>query len=259
MRVLELDNPMDLATEINQGLKRNDLVVVRNVKSINGSLLSASEYTNLMNQVGRIWTTNDELKAELRFQLPGYPEIIELTHDGLLGAKSLPLHSDASHHPARPYPARALLPVVLPGDESAETSWISTYDTGEPKFAPLRELLPRLVGWHGPAYGTGWPGRWSPLLEVDPWSGRQYVSYDRIFVKKLAWITPSGPEELDQHDYDYVVGEVRVFQDSRPAYTHVWKSGDLLIWNNRGTLHSRTAVTPGHSRTMWRITFDLVW
>jgi len=121
MNVLELNakNEYDIAETIKIGLRSREVVVIRNVTGLDKSGgISAYEFANLMKQVGRVWTTQDELAAEMKFQLPGHPEIIEIAHDGLLGSRDLPLHSDASHHPARPYPARALRPTCLPEDSA---------------------------------------------------------------------------------------------------------------------------------------------
>ena len=41
----------------------------------------------------------------------------------------------------------------------------------------------------------------------------------------------------------------------RPAhiYEHVWQPGDLLLWDNRCTLHARTDFDPGERRVLRRM------
>ncbi len=260
---LDLNHTDDLGSRINTALKENEIVVIRDIKSITGGSLAPSEYANLMHQVGRVWTTQDELKAESKFQLPGHSEIIELRHDGLLDTKALPKHTDASHHPTRPFPVRALLAREIPQDGTGKTTWYSTYDIAD-VLGPFKRLYGDIVCWHQPAYGTGWAGRWNKLIDVDPMSGRQYVAFDDVFVKQWKRITPDSygidvlvdipQNEIDSikfHIYKAIVGE--------SIYTHEWAPGDLVLWNNRGTMHSREPSTMGKRRVMWRITLDLVW
>ena len=267
IRVLQIDamETLDIAGAIRNGLRDNELIAVRNLWGLKGAL-SPYEYTNLMTQVGRLWTTDDELAAESKFQLPNYPGIIELSDDGLLGDKKLPPHSDASHHPARPYPCRSLLPTVLPPDGSGQTTWYSMYDVAEMMdgFLSMGPRYDQVVCWHQAAYGTGWPGRWAPLVEVDPWSGRRYISYSKLFVRHHSRRIKdcNGYDQLVPLGDDEIVNlqrEIEACVDISRSYTHNWSLGDLLVWNNSGTAHSRTAIGSGHSRRMWRITFDLVW
>ncbi len=261
MRPILLDASLerDLASIVHKEIRNSDIVVIRNMFGIGGNLLSAYEYQNFMSMIGRMWTTDDELKAETKFQLPGYPAIIELTHDGLLGSKALPLHSDASHHPARPYPSRSLYPVELPDDESATTSWYSMTEALNTMGGPFQQKYRDVVCWHEPAYGTGWAGRWAKLIELDPWSGTEYLAFDEIFIKRFNRLvqTPWGKQERTLMDSEEVEDLKKLIRGCIMApYVHVWKPGDLVIWNNRGTVHSRTQVTPGKARRMWRITFD---
>ena len=36
------------------------------------------------------------------------------------------------------------------------------------------------------------------------------------------------------------------------TYAHEWRAGDVLIWDNRSTLHRRDAFDPSHRRILWR-------
>src|SRR5215470_17165723 len=37
-------------------------------------------------------------------------------------------------------------------------------------------------------------------------------------------------------------------------YEHIWRAGDLLMWDNRCTLHARTDFSPNERRLMRRVT-----
>jgi len=36
------------------------------------------------------------------------------------------------------------------------------------------------------------------------------------------------------------------------AWTHVWRAGDAILWDNRCTMHHRTEIDPKQRRLMWR-------
>jgi taurine dioxygenase len=52
-------------------------------------------------------------------------------------------------------------------------------------------------------------------------------------------------ESLLDRLWDYCVG-------SDFTYAHEWQRGDVLIWDNRATLHRRDAFDPSHRRILWR-------
>lgn len=253
----------NLAAEIQNGVSRESsrIIAIRNVLGFGGSRLSAYEYTNLIKQIGRIWTTQDELAAESRYQLVNFPEIIELSHDGLLGSRQLPPHSDLSHHPSRPYPYRSLYPVVLPTDGSGTTTWYSMYRIIDLIPKSRLNVLRTMIAWHRPAYGTGWEGRWNRLIELDPITGLEWLAWDKLFVTRLADIHTR--EILEQEYQEEIQAELNEYMDALMTspgyqYTHHWAPNDLVVWSNRGLVHTRTQIGSGQSRKMWRITFDLV-
>jgi hypothetical protein len=266
--LIDADRESDLIGAIRHGLVVNPLIVCRNVRGMsNDRRLSAYEYVNVMRLIGRPWTTADELAAEIRYQVAGFPEIIEIAHDGLLGSKKLPMHSDGSHHPARPYPGRALLPVVLPEDGRTTTLFYDLRTMG----GAAREIVHDEISdgidplsircWHQPAYGTGWAGRWQRLLDIDPRTGEEFLAFDEVFINRMR----SGNGQFGSEEWGAkIVVHFRNLMATRirqiaPYYEHHWEPNDLLIWVNRGLAHTRDSVTPGQERRMWRITFDLTW
>jgi taurine dioxygenase len=40
------------------------------------------------------------------------------------------------------------------------------------------------------------------------------------------------------------------------VYEHVWRPGDLLLWDNRCSMHARTDFPAGERRLMLRTTID---
>jgi hypothetical protein len=259
--VLDASVSTNLAGDIKKAFETKSLIVVRNLTGAMGGRLSAYEYTNLIKEIGRVWSTADELAAESRFQLKDYPEIIKITHDGLLGNKLLPIHSDGSHHPSRPWPGRALLPVILPKDSATVTKFYDLYSVVDEvsEWFEDNEYVsdPNDIRcWHQPAYGTGWAGRWNRLFEIHPRTGQTFVAFDETFIRRIVCKTNEWtPEEVASEKVEVA----DIIRNQAQSYEHQWLPTDLLLWDNRGLAHSRTAISSGEQREMWRITFDMTW
>ena len=59
--------------------------------------------------------------------------------------------------------------------------------------------------------------------------------------------------KMEKKDSDKLLDEVwEHCCDQRFVYEHVWQLGDLIIWDNRCTLHRRDAFDDNERRVMWR-------
>lgn len=84
-----------------------------------------------------------------------------------------------------------------------------------------------------------------PLLRIHPATGRP-----ALFVAK----------DVVSHIVDMPEGECRALIDgleafaTRPesVYSHKWQAGDVLVWDNRCTLHRATPYDPAYRRTLYR-------
>jgi taurine dioxygenase len=62
-------------------------------------------------------------------------------------------------------------------------------------------------------------------------------------------------EGVPAHESDELLAILFDHQESREfTYEHVWRAGDLLIWDNRCTLHARTDFSAKERRLMRRVT-----
>ncbi|CAM3694704.1 hypothetical protein NOGI109294_09405 [Nocardiopsis gilva] len=85
-----------------------------------------------------------------------------------------------------------------------------------------------------------------PLVMTDAGTGADYVygapdSLDSVI----------GFDANDNERYFQVLDDL--IQDPDYVYTHRWTTNDLVVWKTRTTLHAATAVAPGRSRTVHRI------
>jgi len=60
---------------------------------------------------------------------------------------------------------------------------------------------------------------------------------------------------LPEEESDELLNFLFDHQEQRQfVYEHVWRPGDLLMWDNRCTLHARTDFSPNERRLMRRVT-----
>jgi taurine dioxygenase len=86
-----------------------------------------------------------------------------------------------------------------------------------------------------------------PLVRKHPMTGWKFL----YFSSKLA----SNPLDMSQEEFDRLHADLirRATQPER-VYSHKWQSGDLVIWDNRGLLHTATAYDKkAYRRICYRI------
>ena len=89
------------------------------------------------------------------------------------------------------------------------------------------------------------PGAVHPLVCTHPDTGRRMLYLGR---RRNAYL-----EGLTLADSEALLDELWSFVD-RPefAWEHVWRVGDLVLWDNRCTMHRRDAFDPNSRRVMHR-------
>ncbi|SDR42661.1 taurine dioxygenase [Rhizobiales bacterium GAS113] len=87
---------------------------------------------------------------------------------------------------------------------------------------------------------------WQPLIWTDPETGRKAVWAARITTVDYEGISKSEGEQLLQHLW-------QIAEDSDElSYTHRWRTGDLLVWDNRMLAHARLPFQSSEPRTLRR-------
>jgi taurine dioxygenase len=89
------------------------------------------------------------------------------------------------------------------------------------------------------------PGMLHPLVCTHPESGRCMLYLGR---RRMAWIegmTLADSEALLDEIWDYAT-------TSAISVTHRWRVGDLVLWDNRCTMHRRDSFDPSARRVMHR-------
>jgi len=86
-----------------------------------------------------------------------------------------------------------------------------------------------------------------PIVRTHPETGRK-----AIYVNRLMSIGVEGLPEDESHEIlSYLFDHI---ENPDFIYEHVWTVGDLMMWDNRCSVHARTHFSPEKRRMMRRIT-----
>jgi taurine dioxygenase len=168
-------------------------------------------------------------------------------------------HSDLSYKPV-PALATLLYGMDCP-PEGADTQFVSMYTALEALPAAQRQLIDskRAVHDRNFRYSELYPNRppltpeqiakvppvEHPLVRVHPQTGRKSLYVAKDVVSHIVGMERSeGRALIDALEADATqVGRV---------YSHRWQVGDVLVWDNRCTLHRATPYEDSYTRTMYR-------
>ena len=99
----------------------------------------------------------------------------------------------------------------------------------------------------GTRLAEGVPSCVHPVVRTHPATGRKALYVNRLMTVRIEGLPEPESSELLATLFDHQ--ERREF-----VYEHVWRPGDLLMWDNRCTLHARTDFSPNERRLMRRVT-----
>jgi taurine dioxygenase len=195
----------------------------------------------------------------------GHPEIYVVSNvvqDGVaigsLGAGEAVWHTDMSYLPDPPK-ASVLYALEVP-PSGGDTSFCSMYAAWEQLPDDLLRRVDGARVKHDGTYNSGGytrqgvtptdnprtsPGTFHPLVYVHPETGRRGLYLGR---RRNAYI-----EGLPLDESNALLDEIWA-SASRDTLTwrHQWRAGDLVLWDNRCTMHRRVAFDPAARRVMHR-------
>jgi taurine dioxygenase len=101
--------------------------------------------------------------------------------------------------------------------------------------------------FRGTRIREGVPHYSHPVVRTHPGTGRKALYVNRLMTIAIEGLPEAKSEELLNLLFDHQ-------EQRRFVYEHVWRVGDILMWDNRCTLHARTDFAPTERRLMRRIT-----
>jgi taurine dioxygenase len=99
----------------------------------------------------------------------------------------------------------------------------------------------------GTKVADGLPTYLHPMVRTHPATDRKALYVNRLMTVRIEDMPEEESTELLDFLFDHQ--EQRQF-----IYEHVWRVGDILMWDNRCTLHARTDFSAGERRLMRRVT-----
>lgn len=182
---------------------------------------------------------------------------------GSLGHGEMTFHTDKCYR-EKPHRTSFLYGIEIPS-EGGHTKFASLYAAYNSMSEDLKRRLDDAFVMQGHQYG-GY-GRLDlsidlkdmhhfrqPLVVTNPGSGRKALYLSRL---NTMWI-----EDMDRDESEAILGPLfDVTEDPANMYEHVWRKGDLVMWDNLACLHARTDWPEGEMRMLRRCTTegDRLW
>jgi taurine dioxygenase len=173
---------------------------------------------------------------------------------GVLPDGELQFHSDSAFHDL-PLMATVLYAIELPsqGGNTLFSNMYRAYDALD------RAEQDRLAGYqavNGYEYGTMVrTGRYNrhtsihathPVIRTHPETGRRVVYVNRLMTDEIVGLPEAESDAV-------LLGLFDLAERRESIYEHVWRTGDLLIWDNRCTQHARTDFPTDQTRLLNRV------
>jgi taurine dioxygenase len=175
---------------------------------------------------------------------------------GALPDGEMQFHTDQCHQ-ERPAMASMLYAIEVPsvGGNTLFANGYKAYETLPVEIKQRIEERRALNAYdyhtaamkRGTRLAQGVPFCIHPVVRTHPATGRRALYVNRLMTVRIEDMPEAESNELLQLLFDHQ--ERREF-----IYEHVWRPGDLLMWDNRCTLHARTDFSPDERRLLRRVT-----
>lgn len=257
---VDLANPLPrpMAAGLRAVLRDHHVVVYRGQKLDPQSLV----------RYGRLFGELDDAPMTPwgRRSVPGHDEIYIVSNIvengrpiGALGCDAIDWHSDLTFR--RVPPSSSCLYAIEVPESGGDTSFLSLFDAYERLPVRLKARIQGLSlkhdattnsagelrrGFAEPVDVSTSPGMIHPLVRRDVHSGRRALNLGRRRHAYICGLPIPESEALLDELWDRGVGRAKV-------WTHHWQPGDLVQWDNRWTMHARSAFDRGARRIMHRI------
>ena len=100
---------------------------------------------------------------------------------------------------------------------------------------------------HGEEISPEAPRFIHPVVTRHPETGRKGLYVNRLMTDHLVGLPRQPSDEL----LEYLLNHQ---ERAEFIYEHAWQAGDLILWDNRCTLHARRDVNPSEKRVLRRLT-----
>jgi taurine dioxygenase len=258
IRGIDLNKPVDEATKkaLHQAWLDHIVLIFR------GQTLTQEahmEATKIFGEPGHVGRPPKHFPEGFKRVLPGIMFISNIRENGepigALPDGEMMFHHDMIHHEL-PHKGTLLYSVEIPsqGGNTLFASGYAAYETLDPA---LRDKLENKIALHHYHYGSVQRGddkgteasaaSKHPLFRTHEDSGRKAVYVNRLMTTGIEGMEDDDAMALLNPLFDHAEKEEFV-------YSHEWRVGDLLLWDNRCSSHARTDFPSTERRLMLRTT-----
>jgi taurine dioxygenase len=212
-----------------------------------------------------------EIHPAKHWLLPDSPEILVLSNRGEKGTKPIVnggayWHSDMTYK-AKPPLGSLLYAIKVPpeGGDTLYTDMYTAYETLDEQMKRRIEGL-QIIHRYGDRYQkmasvdkdrpaltpeqlAEVPDVVHPAVRTHPETGRKALFVNEGFTIGVAGMPKEESEALLEKLFQHSVQPAHV-------YRHRWQAGDLVMWDNRCTMHRATEYDLRHDRAMHRTTIQ---
>jgi taurine dioxygenase len=115
---------------------------------------------------------------------------------------------------------------------------VNTYDPGNSNYAAMRTRTGSSPTARSYAH---------PIVHIHPATGRKSLYINRLMTESIVDMPREESTALLESLFDHQ-------EQAEFIYEHRWTPGDLVIWDNRCTLHARTNFSAAELRKLRRVT-----
>ena len=258
LRGLDLSRPLDEdeIAAINQAWLDHIVILFRGQKLTQEDQLRLTAYFGPVGALGR---PPKFFPPGFKSLLPGIMMISNIRENGepigALPDGEMMFHHDMIHH-ALPHDGTMLYSLEIPdhGGDTLFASGYAAYDTLDPA---LKAKLEGRRARHYYNYGSTQRGDGKgteahaesihPVFRTHDRTGRKATYVNRLMTTGIEGMDDAESAPLLEALFDH--SEKPEF-----VYTHRWKVGDVLLWDNRCSTHARTDFPSDQRRLMLRTT-----
>ncbi|MEE2996088.1 MAG: TauD/TfdA family dioxygenase [Pseudomonadota bacterium] len=253
IRGVDLTKPLEheILKKIEQAWYDHLLIVFREQDISNDDQIRFCRYFGELEEVRTGKFANDEMRHTMMITNVNDTGFQTALEDGEMW-----FHSDQCYYEI-PCRASTLFAMEIP-KVGGNTLFANCYTAWETLPDELRERLDGLrahniydyVGnpvTRGDKIDPDAPQYSHPLARTHPATGRKALYVNRLMTDRIEGLPAEESDEVLQ----------RLFKHSENPefiYEHVWEVGDLVMWDNRCSMHARTHFDPDERRMMRRIT-----
>jgi taurine dioxygenase len=158
-------------------------------------------------------------------------------------------------------PSASVLHAIEIPPEGGDTSFLDMFDALKSLPVDLRRRIDGRSMRHSKVYKssggirpefsgetdiTKHPATVHPIIRTIPESGRQCLYLGRRQGSYIVGMTVAESEELLDALWEHTVQDYRV-------WSHSWEVGDVVVWDNRTTMHHRDPFDPNSRRRMHKV------